>query len=335
MSKLRYIPTLSTSPFLHDRTSTQKIMWEVVYTLIPLVFASMYFFGLGALLVILASVMGSLLTEFVLNKRKSVRQIADGSAMITGILLGLCLPPAFPLWMAFLGGVISIAMGKTIWGGLGNNVFNPALVGRAFLQAAFPSAITTWTTPVNGSNWLQTYTSNFAPPFLKSQEPDMISGATSLSKMKFEHSFTNTSDLFLGNVNGSLGETASFLILILGIYLIWRKLMTWRIPLSILATVILFSGIFYMLDPGSYPPPLFMIFSGGLMLGTFYMATDLVTSPVTPKGQWIFGIGIGILVVLIRYWGGLPEGVMYAILLMNAATPLINKATKIKPYGRR
>lgn len=324
--------TVSTSPFLHDTDTTPRIMYEVLISLIPVVLVAYYYFGLSTLFLILSAVAGGVLTEFMFSpKQLQFKAIKDGSGLITGVLLALTLPPGFPLWMAFLGGVVSIGMGKLIWGGLGQNVFNPALVGRAFLQAAFPTAITTWSAP-NG-NYFGLRGTNGALPFFQGETVDAISGATPLSQMKFDHVFTSVSELSLGSTSGSLGETGGLVILIVGVYLMIRKIINWRIPVSILATVIILSGVFWMFDSEMYPSPGFMIFSGGLLLGTFYMATDLVTSPITPIGLWYYGIGIGVLVVLIRLFGGLPEGVMYAILLMNAATPLINRFTKIKPYG--
>ncbi|MBK8701183.1 MAG: RnfABCDGE type electron transport complex subunit D [Saprospiraceae bacterium] len=331
--------TVSTSPFLHDKATTPWIMYQVVYSLIPVIGAAYYFFGLGALAVLSFSVAGCLATEVLFSKTAqdngkatySFDKIKDGSALITGLLLGLTLPPGFPLWMAFLGGVVSIGMGKMIWGGLGQNVFNPALVGRAFLQATFPTAITTWSPP--DGRYFEFRGNNIGIPFFKAENVDGVTTATPLSKMKFDHYFTDWQDLLFGNTGGSLGETCGILFVLAGIYLIARKIIHWRIPVALLLTVIVFSGIFWLIDPLRYPSPVFMLFSGGLMLGTVYMATDLVTSPITPKGAWIYAIGIGVFVVLIRLWGGLPEGVMYAILLMNAATPLINKYVKVKTYG--
>jgi electron transport complex protein RnfD len=287
---------------------------------------------MGALLVSISAIAGCLVTEYVFdNSAVRGHSLKDGSALLTGLLLALCLPPGFPIWMAFIGGIVAIGMGKMIWGGLGQNVFNPALVGRAFLQAAFPTAITTWTLP--GTGFFSLKGTNAAIPFYQGENVDAITAATPLAQMKFEQTSTPLVELLLGNTAGSLGETSAILFLLAGIYLIIRKIINWRVPVSILVTVFLFGGLFYLINPEIYPSPLFMLFSGGLLLGTFYMATDLVTSPITPKGLWWYGIGIGILVVLIRLWGGLPEGVMYAILLMNAATPLLNRATKIKPYG--
>lgn len=323
---------VSTSPFLHDTASTPRIMYEVLLTLLPMVMAAFFYFGLGALLVTLSAILGAMVTEFIFPPQgKRGTSLRDGSALLTGILLGLTLPPGFPLWMAFIGGIVAIGMGKTIWGGLGQNVFNPALVGRAFLQAAFPTAITTWSPP--DGRFLALRGTNLATPFYQGENIDGFTGATPLASMKFDQVITPVQELLLGNTSGSTGETTAVLFILAGLYLVVRKIINWRIPVSILLTVAVFSGIVWAIDPQRYPSPVFMILSGGLLLGTIYMATDLVTSPITPKGLWIYGIGIGVLVVLIRLWGGMPEGVMYAILLMNAGTPLINRFTKIKPYG--
>lgn len=300
---------LTAAPHLKAPDSTARIMWTVVATLLPIVMASVHFFGPRALAVIVAAVAGAVLTERLVGPGGAIR---DGSAAITGILLGLTLPSGFPLWMAALGGAFGIGFGKLIFGGLGQNVFNPALLGRAFLQAAFPVAITTW-------------------PAVRGV--DAVTAATPLGLMKFEREFTAAGPLMWGNTGGSLGETAGVLILLCGGYLAWKNYLNWRIPASIFLTVGIFAGILFSIDPTRYPSPLFMLFSGGLMLGAMYMATDMVTSPVTHAGAWIFGIGIGVLVVLIRIWGGLPEGVMYAILFMNALVPFINRATQPRVFG--
>ena len=334
MSDLSKKLLVSTAPFLKNPETTPEIMFTVVYTLIPIQLAAFYFFGLSALLVSLTAVTSCVFTEWLFNKSDDAfKTLKDGSAIITGLLLALTLPPGFPLWMVFVGGMVAIGMGKAMWGGLGQNIFNPALLGRAFLQAAFPTAITTWSPPDGG--YLSLKGTNAALPFFQGTNVDGITGATPLSLMKFDHVPTDSLDLLLGNTGGSLGETCAILIILAGIYLLIKKIINWRIPLSILLTVSVFSGVFYLIDPEIYPSPVFMMLSGGLLLGTVYMATDLVTSPLTPKGIWIFGIGIGIFIVLIRNWGGLPEGVMYAILLMNAATPLINRFTKIRTYGHK
>ena len=324
--------TISTSPFLKDQDTTPKIMMQVIYTLIPIMLVSFYYFGISAILISLTAVLSCVFTEWLFNPADNrTGSLKDGSAVITGLLLALTLPPGFPLWMVFLGGFVAIGMGKAMWGGLGQNLFNPALLGRAFLQAAFPTAITTWSVP--GGHYLSLRGTNAAMPLFQGENVDAVTAATPLSKMKFEHIATDTMDLLIGDTSGSLGETCAGLLILAMIYLLYKKLINWRIPASILLTVAILAGIFYLIDPASYPSPIFTLLSGGLMLGTVYMATDLVTSPISPRGVWIYGIGIGILVILIRYWGGLTEGVMYAILLMNAGTPLINRFVKIRTYG--
>jgi electron transport complex protein RnfD len=320
---------LTASPHVRSAESTIRIMWSVVISLVPVIAASTYFFGPSALLVLLASVAGCLITERLFGAVKS--SLADGSAMITGLLLGLTLPPGFPLWMAFLGGAFGMAFGKLIFGGLGQNIFNPALLGRAFLQAAFPVAITTW--PAKPETWWTLQGDNLALPFM-SPVVDGVTGATPLGNLKFgdEPVITPISDLLFGTTAGSLGETSAVLLLIGGLYLAIRGHLNWHIPVSILVSVYALSGLFYAIGISQFPP-LFMLFSGGLMLGAIYMATDMVTSPVTNRGCWVFGVGIGALVVIIRIWGGLPEGVMYAILLMNALVPFINRATQPRKFG--
>jgi electron transport complex protein RnfD len=305
-------------------------MWNVFGSLVPVVAAAAYYFGPTALLVVLAAMLGAMLPERILGQRRS---LLDGSAAITGILLALTLPPGIPLWMAFLGGVFGIVFGKLVFGGLGQNVFNPALLGRAFLQAAFPVPLTTW--PAAGGAWWRLRGDTFALPFMSPRAVDTVTSATPLGLMKFEGKPTALGDLLIGNTGGSLGETAAIVILVCGGYLALRNYLNWRIPTSILATTAAFAGILHLIDPARHPGPLFMLLSGGLMLGAVFMATDMVTSPVTRLGSWIFGAGIGVLVVVIRVWGGLAEGVMYAILLMNAAVPFLNRFTQPRLFGTR
>jgi electron transport complex protein RnfD len=305
-------------------------MWSVVMSLVPVVGASIYYFGPSALLVIAAATLGAVLTELVFGPEGALR---DGSTAITGILLGLTLPPGLPMWMAFLGGVFGIGFGKLIFGGLGQNIFNPALLGRVFLQAAFPVALTTW--PSLGGDWWALRGDNFAIPLMSPNVPDALTGATPLGLMKFEQAATGNTDLIMGSIGGSLGETSGIIILLCGAYLVIRNHLNWRIPVSIFLTVAVLAGGLHLLDSVRYPSALFMLFSGGLMLGAVYMATDMVTSPVTNGGCWVFGFGIGFLVVVIRLWGGLPEGVMYGILLMNAMVPFINRATQPRVFGTR
>lgn len=318
---------LTASPHIHGPDSTPKIMWSVVGSLAPVVLAAVWYFGPSAILVIGAATLGCVLTERFFGPGGTLR---DGSAAITGLLLGLTLPPGLPIWMAFMGGAVAIGLGKLIFGGLGQNIFNPALLGRAFLQAAFPEPLTTW--PELSGAWAALRGDNFALPLMGADPVATITGATPLGLMKFEGAPTEFAHLVLGSTGGSLGETAAVAILLGGAYLALKKYLDWRIPVSIFVTVAVLSQVVHSIDP-SKPDALFMLFSGGLMLGAVYMATDMVTSPTTPKGAWIYGFGIGALVVLIRLWGGLPEGVMYSILLMNALVPFINRATQPRLFG--
>jgi H+/Na+-translocating ferredoxin:NAD+ oxidoreductase subunit D len=319
---------VTASPHIRSLDSTPRIMWHVVASLVPVVVSAAWFFGVSALLQVATAVAFALLTERATGKGGA---IADGSATITGLLLGLSLPAGFPLWMTALGAAFAIVFGKQVWGGLGQNVFNPALVGRAFLQAAFPVAITTW--PSVGGGFFKLRGDLFAMP-LTHPLPYAVTSATPLGLHKFEGKGTALTDLIIGSTSGSLGETAALVILAGGIYLAWRGYLDWRIPVSVMVTVMALSAIVHFVD-ATKPDALFMLFSGGLMLGAVYMATDMVTSPIANLGKWVFGVGIGILVVVIRVWGGLPEGVMYAILFMNALTPFINRATQPRVFGTR
>ena len=319
---------VTASPHIRSQDSVPRIMWHVVASIVPIVACAAWFFGVSALLQVATAVIICVATERATGKGGA---IADGSATITGLLLALTLPAGFPLWMTALGSAFAIVFGKQIWGGLGHNVFNPALIGRAFLQAAFPVAITTWPTP--GGGFLSLKGDLFALPFTHPL-PDAVTSATPLGLLKFEGKGTSLLDLVVGSTGGSLGETAALVILAGGLYLAWRGYLNWRIPLSIMITVVAVSGIIHLVD-ATKPAPLFMLFSGGLMLGAVYMATDMVTAPITNLGKWVFGGGIGGLVVVIRIWGGLPEGVMYAIIFMNALTPFINRATQPRVFGTR
>jgi electron transport complex protein RnfD len=305
---------LVSSPHIHSRWSTTKAMWMVVISLLPVIITSVIFFGLYQLVIIFVSVVFAVGTEIAIKSiRKRDISIKDGSAVITGLLLGLILPPNFSLSSTAIGAVVSIVIGKEIFGGLGYNIFNPALVGRAFLQAAFPVPMTTWIQP------------NFSA--------DGITSATPLSAFKFDSIIANNQSLFLGNIGGSIGETSSLAVLIGGLFLIAIGIVNWRIPVSTIIGLIIFSGIFWITDPLKFPTPLFHLFAGGFLFGAFFMATDWVTSPLTSEGMWIYGFGISLVLILIRLFGGLPEGVMYSILLMNAFVPLINKFTKPKTFG--
>ncbi|MCU7817738.1 MAG: RnfABCDGE type electron transport complex subunit D [gamma proteobacterium symbiont of Lucinoma myriamae] len=326
---------LQSAPLLRQELTTPAAMKDVWIALLPATAASLWFFGLSALLIILTSIAGAILTEWVFTDKEKRRfAISDTSAGLTGLLIALTLPPGLPLWMVFLGGCVSIGLGKVVWGGLGSNIFNPALLGRAFLLGTFPIAMTTWGAAGGPGEFFQIHSSNLALPFMQAQV-DSMGAATPLGLMKFEQQGTALWSLFTGNTAGSIGETSALFLLLGGIYLLLRRGIDWRIPVAIFSTAALFSLIMFLTDGDKYPSPLFTLFSGGLLLGAFFMATDPVTSPLTPKGCWIFGIGIGFLVVLIRLFGGLPEGMLYAILLMNAATPLIDRYTQPRIFGRQ
>jgi len=320
---------ISTAPFLTSGATTPRVMFDVALALVPVVGAAIYYFGLTAILLLVATTAGAVLTEWVFGERRGLGSLADGSALLTGVLLGLTLPPSLPLWMGFLGGSIGIGLGKLVWGGLGQNLFNPALVGRAFLQAAFPTSLTTWIAP--GGGFAELAPTTLAPPLLRA-EVDVVTSATPLALAKFEGTITDAMPLLVGDVGGSLGETAGLIILASGAFLLWRRAFDWRLPAATLLSVAVFSGLLWAV--GLTPThPLFMLLSGGLLFGTVFMVTDPVTTPLTPRGAWIFGIGVGALVVLIRLYGGLPEGVMYAILLMNSVTPLIDRWNQPRQFG--
>ena len=323
---------ITASPHLGAGASTPQIMWNVVASLAPVVAAAAYFFGPSAVLVVAAATAGAVATEHLFGKRGT---LGDGSAVITGILLGLTLPAGLPLWMAFVGGAFGIGIAKLLFGGLGQNVFNPALLGRAFLQATFPVAMTTFPPLAGAGDWWRLRGDNFAWPFASPRALDAVTSASPLGRMKFEQAGTPLSDLVLGTTSGSLGETSGLLILLCGGYLALRNYLNWRIPASIFATVAVLAAGLHALAPARYPGALFMLFSGGLMLGAMYMATDLVTSPVTNLGCWVFGAGVGLLVVVIRLWGGLAEGVMYSILIMNSLVPYLNRWTQPRVFGTR
>jgi len=322
------------APLLRQGMTTPKAMRDVIYALLPATGAALWFFGLSAVLVVGSSILGAVLAEVIFAPRGARgATLRDATGLLTGLLLGLSLPPGLPMWMAFLGGFVAIGFGKIIWGGLGQNLFNPALVGRAFLLATFPIAMTTWVDAGVEGGFFSVYDSNLALPFMQAKV-DAMSAATPLGLLKFQQEVTPLAGLMFGRIGGSLGETSGVLLLLGGVYLWLRRDLDWRIPVSILLTVIVFSAVLSLVDSARYPSALFSVFSGGLLLGAIYMATDPVTSPLTPKGAWIFGIGVGVLVMLIRVFGGLPEGVMYAILLMNAATPLIDRYTQPRVFGR-
>jgi electron transport complex protein RnfD len=299
--------TVSVSPHIKSKESIPRIMWSVVIALVPAIAASVYFFGPGALATISLSVVTALLTEGIIQKlRRKPITISDGSAVVTGILLALVLPPGIPWWMVIIGSFLAIALAKQLFGGLGCNIFNPALIGRAILLASFPLAMTTWRKPF-----------------------EALTCATPLALIKegISEGLPSYGELFMGRVGGSLGETSTLALLLGAAFLLYRGYISWHIPLSYLGTVALLAAIFGQ-------DPLFHLLAGGLILGAFFMATDMVTTPLTKKGKLLFGIGAGIIVVVIRLKGGYPEGVCYSILLMNAFTPLIDRWIRPKKRGQ-
>jgi electron transport complex protein RnfD len=333
MSVLKQFLEIGSSPHITSGASVDVIMRNVFFALLPVCIFSVYAFGLAAALVLVTATASCVLTEHVICRMNGKpTSIGDWSVGITGLLYGLTLPPDLPLWMVAIGGVFAVAVGKALFGGLGFNAFNPALVGRAFLQAAFPQAMTHWSLPFAFDRFSDLPGSTLAFPFA---EPlyDAVTAATPLARMKFEGIQAENPDLLWGLTSGSAGETCAVLIVLGGAYLVARNMMNWRIPVSIMLTVSLLTWIFMQVDPATYPRPAFMLFSGGLMLGAVFMATDMVASPITNTGCWLYGILIGGLIIVIRFWGAMPEGVMYAILLANAVSPHIDRLIQPRVFG--
>ncbi|MBK7213125.1 MAG: RnfABCDGE type electron transport complex subunit D [Bacteroidales bacterium] len=322
--------TVSGSPHLHATQPVHKIMWGVVIALIPAMLVSFWYFGLGAIEVTLVAVLACTLTEyliarFVLKVEPSLR---DGSAVITGLLLAFNVPSSIPWWQLVIGAIFAIAVAKMSFGGLGKNPFNPALAGRVFMLISFPVDMTTWPVPVVNRLVL---TDAVTGPTSLGIVKEGIKNGESLTQLASQ--IPSYMDMFVGGIGGSLGEVSALAILIGGIYMLWKRIITWHIPVSYLLTVLAFTGILWLIDPGIYIDPVFHLLAGGLMLGAVFMATDMATSPMTYSGMLVYGVGCGVLTVLIRVWGAYPEGVSFAILIMNAVTPLINKGFKPKRFG--
>lgn len=337
---------VSSSPHAHSGASVQRIMADVLIALAPAFAAACWFFKWDALRVTAICVITCLLTEWICRKwMKRENSLSDCSAAITGVLLAFNLPPTIPAWMAVAGSVFAIAIAKQVFGGLGYNPFNPALAGRAFMLFSFTGAMTTWTQ----SPWAQKITTaaSGAATTAATTVADALTTATPLGMAKAalksgQHmpdvDPSGLLDFFLGvNLNGCLGETSTIALLIGAVYLLWRKVITWHIPVAFILTVFLYAAILKGVCPTTSVSPLFHVLSGGLFLGAFFMATDMVTSPITKKGMLIFGIGCGIITMVIRTskTGAYPEGVSFAILIMNALTPLINRATRNRVFGSR
>jgi electron transport complex protein RnfD len=335
---------IRSAPHIKSDDGVVKIMRNVVWSLLPICAFYVWQYGISALASIVVVTAACLAAEeFFLRLGRQSGDLADWSATITGILLALTLPPGFPLWMGAVAGFVAIGLGKAIFGGIGHNLFNPALVGRGFVQAAFPTAIATYTPSFMPGRFAEFIPSSLALPFMTPVDTatwaashlDGISTATPLARWKFEGVIASNWDL-LTSLSGHLAVGPSpLLILACGCYLAWKGYLDWRIPAAVLGSAAIFAAAIYPLNPQHYPEPGFVLFSGGLMLGAVYMATDMVTSPVTPRGMWLYGALIGILTVIIRYSGGLPEGVMYAILIGNALSPHIDRVIRPRVYGTR
>lgn len=318
--------TVSPSPHLQSKDSVSKIMRRVNLSLLPALLWSFYAFGLDAAIVTLTAIVSCVAFEYIIQKfiLKTEPSIIDGSALLTGILLAFNVPSILPLWIVVIGALVAIGIGKMSFGGLGNNLFNPALVGRVFLLISFPVQMTTWPSH---------------------RAVDAVSGATPLALIKEAfntghpvnaiEALPSALNMFLGNIGGSMGEISGVLLVIGFIYLLITKCVTWHTPVAILGSMFILSGILNLSNPEKFVQPIYHIVAGGALLGALYMATDMVTSPMTGKGQIIYGVGIGVITICIRTWGAYPEGISFAILIMNAFTPLINKYVKPKRFGEK
>ena len=324
-------PIISLSPHVHGGDTVQRNMYGVCIALLPALLASIYFFGLGSAVVMLTSVAACVFFEWSITKfilRSQRLTICDGSAILTGLLLGFNLPSNLPLWIIIIGAFVAIAIGKLTFGGLGTNPFNPALVGRVFLLISFPVQMTSW--PVSGQyGYVDVETAATPLSIMK----EAIKTADPTAAMNKLSELPSALDMLIGQTGGSLGEVSALMLLLGCCYMLCRKIITWHIPVSIIGTVFILSGIMYLCDPYHYANPIYVVLSGGLMLGACFMATDYVTSPMTGKGQIIYGVSIGVLTVLIRNFGSYPEGMSFAILIMNGFTPLINTYVKPKRFG--
>ena len=321
---------VSLSPHAHGTDTVERNMYGVIIALLPALLLSFYFFGLGSVVVTATSVAACVLLEWAISKyvlKQERSTVMDGSAALTGLLLAFNLPSNLPVWIIIIGAVFAIGVAKMPFGGLGNNIFNPALVGRAALLVAFPAQMTTWPKVGQLTSYLDAETG--ATPLAIMKEAIKSGDASVLDRLP------DSLSLLLGNHPdgaGAMGEICALALLLGLAFMLWRKIITWHIPVSIIATVFVFAGLLHLASP-AYADPVSVVLSGGLMLGAIFMATDYVTSPMTPRGQLIYGVCIGLLTVIIRNWGAYPEGMSFAILIMNAFTPLINNYVKPKRFG--
>lgn len=314
---------ISPAPHIHGGDSIESNMRGVIIALVPALLVGLYFFGLGALIVTLTAVAACVLFEYLIQKYllKTEPSILDGSAALTGLLLAFNLPANLPIWIIIVGSLVAVGIGKMSFGGLGNNPFNPALVGRVFLLISFPVQMTSWPTPEP----------------LSLQYLDAATGATTLEMLKGNFGqIPQLADLFLGDRKlGSMGEISALALLVGMVYMLYKKIITWHIPVAVLGSAYLLAGALHLANPEAYASPLIHLLTGGLMLGAIYMATDYVTSPMNPRGMIVYGIGIGVITIVIRTFGAYPEGISFAILIMNAFTPIINLYIKPKRFGEK
>jgi electron transport complex protein RnfD len=326
--------TISGSPHVHGDENVKKIMYTVVYAMIPAMLVSVYFFGLDAIRVLLVSVLSCLFFEWAIQKYiiKGPLTINDGSAVVAGILLAFNIPANIPWWIIVIGALVTIGVAKMSFGGLGKNPFNPALVGRVFMLISFPVQMTSWPIPkpiLEGGFITDAVTGPTALGLLK----EGVGAGKTIDQIMSDPEMPAYIDRLTGNMTGSLGEMSAIALILGGIYMVWRKVINWQLPVSIILTVFVFAGIFHLIDPQHYIDPMFHLFTGGLMLGAIYMATDMVSSPMNMSGKVLYGVGIGLLTIIIRLWGAYPEGISFAILIMNAFVPLINNSFKPKRFG--
>ena len=320
--------TVSLSPHVHSGDSVSKNMYGVLIALVPALLCSFVYFGIGAILVTLVSVASCVFFEWAINKymlKRTDTSVLDGSAILTGVLLAFNLPSNLPLWIVMVGALFAIGVVKMTFGGLGCNLFNPALAGRAFLLISFPVQMTTWPKPLQGFFNVDAETA--ATPLALMKQAIKDGNTDAIEKIP-----NSLLDMFTGQTGGSMGEVCEIALLLGLFYMLYKKIITWHIPVSILATVFIFAGALHLAKP-EYPSPFMDLVSGGLMLGAIFMATDYVTSPMSKKGQLVYGVAIGFLTVVIRTWGAYPEGMSFAILIMNAFVPLINNYSKPKRFG--
>jgi Na+-translocating ferredoxin:NAD+ oxidoreductase subunit D len=342
--------TISGSPHIHTNESVRKIMYSVFYAMLPAMLVSFYFFGLDAVRVMAISVSACIVVEYLIQKFliKGDLTINDGSAVVTGVLVAFNVPTNLPAFIIIIGAIVSIGIAKMAFGGLGKNPFNPALVGRVFLLISFPVQMTSWpvakglfsssaTDAVTGATFLGNYKENFKKLMENADfsVSDLI--AEGLPQVNaagdVTYQVTTYQDLLIGQMGGSLGEMSALALLLGAAFMLFRKVITWHIPVAYMGSSLLFAFIFWLIDPSLYLNPIYHFLAGGLVLGIFYMATDMVSSPMSAKGQIVYGIGCGVITMVIRFWGGYPEGVSFAILIMNAVAPLINNAFKPKRFG--